>query len=153
MMTSHDAIIIGTGAAGGIIAGVLAEAGKDVLLLERGPALSFSQVGRDHLRNQRLSKYGHNAGPELEGNPRVFVDPAGNARTVSPHEPGHPATSSATSTHLPTLCLTCSKPSTSSASLPPTLKMVYVTRGFWTRSSVQRSLVNGRVYPRQFSRT
>jgi len=89
MMTSHDAIIIGTGAAGGIVACVLAEAGKDVLLLERGPALSFSQVGRDHLRNQRLSIYGHNAGPELEGNPRVFVDPAGNARTVRPHEPDY----------------------------------------------------------------
>ncbi|HAF12183.1 MAG TPA: glucose-methanol-choline oxidoreductase, partial [Blastocatellia bacterium] len=88
-MTSHDAIIIGTGAAGGIVACVLAEAGKDVLLLERGPALSFSQVGRDHLRNQRLSIYGHNAGPELEGNPRVFVDPAGNARTVRPHEPDY----------------------------------------------------------------
>ena len=85
-MTSYDAIIIGTGAAGGIVAGVLAEAGKDVLLLERGPALSFSQVGRDQLRNQRLSIYGHNAGPELEGNPRVFVDPAENERTVSPHE-------------------------------------------------------------------
>ena len=62
----YDAIIIGTGAAGGIVAGVLAEAGKHVLLLERGRALSFSQVGRDHLRNQRLSIYGHNAGPELE---------------------------------------------------------------------------------------
>jgi choline dehydrogenase-like flavoprotein len=85
-MTSYDAIIIGTGAAGGIVAGVLAEAGKQVLLLERGRALSFSQVGRDHLRNQRLSIYGHNAGPELKGNPRVFVDPAGNQRTVEPHE-------------------------------------------------------------------
>ena len=85
----YDAIIIGTGAAGGIVAGVLAEAGKHVLLLERGRALSFSQVGRDHLRNQRLSIYGHNAGPELEGNPRVFVDPAGNQRTVQPHEPDY----------------------------------------------------------------
>lgn len=88
-MTKYDAIIIGTGAAGGIVAGVLAEAGKNVLLLERGPALSFSEVGRDHLRNQRLSIYGHNAGPELEGNPRVFVDPAGHQRTVQPHEPDY----------------------------------------------------------------
>src|SRR4030095_165780 len=85
-MTSYDAIIVGSGAAGGIVACVLAEAGKDVLLLERGPTLSFSQVGRDHLRNQRLSVYGHNAGPELEGNPRVFVDPQGDARIVKPHE-------------------------------------------------------------------
>jgi choline dehydrogenase-like flavoprotein len=85
-MTSYDAIIIGTGAAGGIVAGVLAEAGKNVLLLERGPALSFSQIGRDLLRNQRLSIYGHNAGPALEGNPRVFVDASGNERIVRPHE-------------------------------------------------------------------
>jgi choline dehydrogenase-like flavoprotein len=88
-MTTYDAIIIGTGAAGGIVAGVLAEAGIQVLLLERGPSLSFSDVGRDHLRNQRLSVYGHNAGPEIEGNPRVFVDPQGSPRQVRPHEPGY----------------------------------------------------------------
>jgi len=89
MSTTYDVIIIGTGAAGGIVAGVLAEAGKQILLLERGPALSFADVGRDHLRNQRLSIYGHNAGPELDGNPRVFVDSKGNARTVRPHEHGY----------------------------------------------------------------
>jgi choline dehydrogenase-like flavoprotein len=85
-MKKYDAIIIGTGAAGGIVACVLAEAGKHVLLLERGPALSFTDVGRDHLRNQRLAIYGHNAGPELAGNPRVFVDPQGRSRLVKPHE-------------------------------------------------------------------
>lgn len=82
-MTSYDAIIIGTGAAGGIVAGVLAEAGKNMLLLERGPALSFSQIGRDHLRNQRLSLYGHDrswrAGPV--GNtcgPPEWLNPSGH---------------------------------------------------------------------------
>jgi choline dehydrogenase-like flavoprotein len=85
-MKKYDAIIIGTGAAGGIVACLLAEAGKHVLLLERGPALSFADVGRDHLRNQRLAIYGHNAGPELAGNPRVFVDPQGRSRLVKPHE-------------------------------------------------------------------
>jgi choline dehydrogenase-like flavoprotein len=85
-MKTYDAIIVGTGAAGGIVACVLAEAGKSVLLLERGRALSFSDVGRDHLRNQRLAIYGHNAGPELIGNPRVFVDPQGQSRLVKPHE-------------------------------------------------------------------
>ena len=73
-MKHYDAIIIGTGAAGGIVACALAEMGKHVLLLERGPALSFADVGRDHLRNQRLSLYGHNA------------DPDGHARIVRPHE-------------------------------------------------------------------
>ena len=85
-MKKYDAIIIGTGAAGGIVACLLAEAGKHVLLLERGLALSFADVGRDHLRNQRLAIYGHNAGPELAGNPRVFVDPQGRSRLVKPHE-------------------------------------------------------------------
>jgi len=85
-MKEYDAIIVGSGAAGGIVACVLAEAGKHVLLLERGRELSFADVGRDHLRNQRLAIYGHNAGPELNGNPRVFVDPQGRSRIVRPHE-------------------------------------------------------------------
>jgi choline dehydrogenase-like flavoprotein len=85
-MKKYDAIIVGTGAAGGIVACVLAEAGKSVLLLERGRELGFSDVGRDHLRNQRLAIYGHNAGPDLIGNPRVFVDPQGRSHLVKPHE-------------------------------------------------------------------
>ena len=85
-MNQYDAIILGTGAAGGIVACVLAEAGRHVLLLERGSVLSFADVGRDHLRNQRLAIYGHNAGPELSGNPRVFVDPFGQSRIVKPYE-------------------------------------------------------------------
>ena len=50
----YDAIIIGAGAGGGVAAGVLAEAGKRVLLLERGPHLA-TETHYDHLRNQRLS--------------------------------------------------------------------------------------------------
>ena len=85
-MNEYDAIIIGTGAAGGIVACVLAEAGKHVLLLERGAALTFADIGRDHLRNQRLAVYGHNAGPDVVGNPRVFVDPQGRSRVVKPYD-------------------------------------------------------------------
>jgi choline dehydrogenase-like flavoprotein len=88
-VTDFDAVVVGTGAAGGIVAGVLAEAGRHVLLLERGPALGFADVGRDHLRNQRLSVYGHNAGPAIEGNPRVFVSPSGQEHVVRPHETGY----------------------------------------------------------------
>ena len=85
-MKHYDVIVVGSGAAGGIVACDLAEAGKHVLLLERGRELSFADVGRDHLRNQRLAIYGHNAGPDLNGNPRVFVDPEGRSRIVRPHE-------------------------------------------------------------------
>lgn len=75
MSCDYDAIVVGAGAGGGIIACLLAEAGKRVLLIERGKSRTYSDSGhRDHLRNHRLSTYGHNTGPDLEGNPRVFVD-------------------------------------------------------------------------------
>lgn len=85
-----DAIIIGAGAGGGIAACVLAEAGKRVLLLERGDAYSYEVSGRrDHLRNHRLSQYGHNTGPEIDVNPRIFVDCAGHEHVLYPHERGY----------------------------------------------------------------
>lgn len=86
----YDVIVVGAGAGGGVVAGVLAEAGKKVLLLERGQDLSFADIGRDHLRNQRLSQYGNNAGPDGKGYPRVFVDfHSGQAKTILPHEGGY----------------------------------------------------------------
>ena len=84
-MSDYDAIITGSGASGCIAAAVLAEAGWRVLLLERGKLLSNAEIGRDHLRNQRLSLYGHNAGPDSSGNPRVAVDLLGNERIIPPH--------------------------------------------------------------------
>ena len=81
-MSDYDAIITGAGASGCIAAAVLAEAGQRVLLLERGRLLSNAEIGRDHLRNQRLALYGHNVGPEIAGNPRVFADPYGNESLV-----------------------------------------------------------------------
>lgn len=85
-MSQYDAIVIGSGAAGGIIAGVLAEAGRHVLLLERGKSLAFGDVPRDHLRNHRMSLYGQNTGPDLVGNPRVFVDQQGREHVIPPND-------------------------------------------------------------------
>jgi choline dehydrogenase-like flavoprotein len=79
-----DVIVIGAGAGGGVAAGVLAEAGMQVLVLERGRSLSYADVPRDHLRNHRLSQYGHGTGPDLEGNPRLF-----NGRRRNPIQGGY----------------------------------------------------------------
>ena len=88
-MKSYDAIIVGAGAGGGIVANVLAQAGKHVLLLERGKWLKDSEIPYDHLRNHRLPLYGHNTGPDIEGNPRVAIDTLGVSRLVRPHEGGY----------------------------------------------------------------
>ncbi len=87
--SEYDAVVVGSGAAGGIVACVLAEAGQRVLLIERGRWQPFREVGRDHLRNHRLALYGHNTGPALDGNPRVFVDPQNREHVVQPHESGY----------------------------------------------------------------
>lgn len=85
----YDCVVVGAGAAGIVMASKLAHAGKHTLLIERGPHLTYATDGRrDHLRNQRLSRYGHNAGPTA-GNPRVLVTPEGEARVLEPWENGY----------------------------------------------------------------
>lgn len=94
--TMFDVIVVGAGAAGGVVACVLAEAGKTVLLVERGKERRYIDSGyRDHLRNHRLSRYGHNTGPDIEGHPRVFVDRGGGRHVVRPHEADYHANAAA----------------------------------------------------------
>ncbi|KQR17668.1 glucose-methanol-choline oxidoreductase [Cellulomonas sp. Leaf334] len=88
----YDAVVVGSGAGGGVAASVLTRAGLRVLLLERGEALSSEQVGNDHLRNFRISRYGHNVPPYLgDGGVRVVVDPDGTERVEPPWGPGYGA--------------------------------------------------------------
>jgi choline dehydrogenase-like flavoprotein len=90
MTMRYDAIVVGAGVSGCIVAATLAEAGKSVLLLERGQRESYATAGhRDHLRNQRSSTYGHNAGPDIAGNPRVLVNAEGREQVLQPHQPGY----------------------------------------------------------------
>ncbi|MEO7412886.1 MAG: GMC family oxidoreductase [Opitutaceae bacterium] len=84
----YDVIVVGAGLGGGIVAGVLAEAGRRVLLLERGRHLSFDEIAPDHLRNHRLSLYGDNTTVDPSSQTRVFVDATGSEHLVHPHEAG-----------------------------------------------------------------
>jgi choline dehydrogenase-like flavoprotein len=59
-----DVVVIGAGAAGGIVAEQLALAGLHVALLERGRAQKFAETGHDELRSQRTTVLGNAFGPD-----------------------------------------------------------------------------------------
>lgn len=84
----YDVVVLGAGAGGGVAAWTLAEAGARVLLVDRGQALPYEAVGRDHLRNHRSSVHGNNTGPAVVGNPREWVDRRGRIVPIEvPHDP------------------------------------------------------------------
>ena len=85
-MKKVNAVVIGSGAGGGIVAKELAEAGLSVVLLERGPWPTPHDCRKDDLRNQRTTALGNAFGPEDDGNPRVIADANGNERVVLPSE-------------------------------------------------------------------
>jgi choline dehydrogenase-like flavoprotein len=81
-----NAVVIGAGAGGGIVAKELATAGLSVVLLERGKWYTPADCRKDDLRNQRTTVLGNAFGPEDDGNPRVIVDANGKARVVLPSD-------------------------------------------------------------------
>lgn len=85
-MKRVNAVVVGAGAAGGIVAKELACAGLSVVLLERGRWYTANDCRKDDLRNQRVTVLGNAFGPEDDGNPRVWVSAAGAAQTVLPSE-------------------------------------------------------------------
>ncbi|HJQ46580.1 MAG TPA: GMC oxidoreductase [Amycolatopsis sp.] len=87
LSSSYDVVIVGAGAGGGVAARVLTAAGARVLLVERGQFLTYSEMSRDHVANHRLAAYGHNTGPEVDGNPRVYAPPGRPEQVVQrPYE-------------------------------------------------------------------
>jgi choline dehydrogenase-like flavoprotein len=81
-----NAVVVGAGAGGGIVAKQLAEAGLSVVLLERGKWYSAFDCRKDDLRNQRTSVLGCAFGPDDERYVRVFVDAQGQELQVRPSE-------------------------------------------------------------------
>ncbi len=65
MTESHDVVVVGSGAGGGVVAGELAERGRDVLLLETGP----HRTAADYMRWEARANH------ELWW-PPVFAEPA-----------------------------------------------------------------------------
>jgi len=85
-MNRVNAVVIGAGAAGGVVAKELSTAGLSVVLLERGKWYTANDCRKDDLRNQRVTVLGNAFGPPDEGNPRVWVDPRGGVHTALPSE-------------------------------------------------------------------
>jgi choline dehydrogenase-like flavoprotein len=81
-----NAVVVGAGAGGGIVAKELATAGLTVVLLERGKWQTAFDCRKDDLRNQRTWVLGNAFGPEEDRNPRVFVDLEGHERVVTPSD-------------------------------------------------------------------
>ncbi len=85
-MKRVNAVIVGAGAGGGVVAKELSTAGLSVVLLERGKWYTANDCRKDDLRNQRTTILGNAFGPEDDGNPRVTVDAKGVPHIVLPSE-------------------------------------------------------------------
>jgi choline dehydrogenase-like flavoprotein len=88
LASRYDAIVIGSGAGGGVAACGLAEAGRRVLIVEAGNWPEIAALARDQLRNPRSSwGLAPLSGPVELDNPRV-LDRGNAAEIVHPSDYG-----------------------------------------------------------------
>ena len=78
-----NAVVVGAGAGGGVVAKELSEAGLSVVLLERGDWVGFAKRDHDELWSQRSTAMGVAFGPD-ERSPRVVQTAAGRWSVVRP---------------------------------------------------------------------
>ena len=79
-----NAVVIGAGAGGGVVASELASAGLSVVLLERGDWPVYDRHINDELISQRTQILGAAFGPDWRKNPRVIKYPDGTRQITSP---------------------------------------------------------------------
>lgn len=85
MANSHiNAIVVGAGAGGGVVAKELAVSGISVVLFERGGWPKFDENMSDELISQRTQVLDSRFGPDHLKNPRVFIDEDGSREIVTP---------------------------------------------------------------------
>ena len=83
MSNKHvNAIVVGAGAGGGVVAKELSAAGLSVVLFERGGWGSFDAHDHDELLSQRTTVLGNAFGPDDERYRRVVVNDDGSADVV-----------------------------------------------------------------------
>lgn len=85
MANEHvNAIVVGAGAGGGVVAKELAVNGLSVMLFERGDWPVYDKHINDELISQRVQALDSAYGPDWKKNPRVLVDQEGNRKIVTP---------------------------------------------------------------------
>ena len=84
-----NAVIVGAGAGGGVVAKQLSEAGLSVVLLERGRWQTFYDHQDDELFSQRTTALGNAYGPDDERYRRVIQQRDGSWKTVLASESGY----------------------------------------------------------------
>lgn len=85
MSNSHvNAVVVGAGAGGGVVAKELSLGGLSVVLFERGGWASFEDHDADELISQRTTVLGNAFGPDDERYRRVVVNDDGSTNTVLP---------------------------------------------------------------------
>lgn len=79
-----NAIVVGAGAGGGVVAKELATSGLSVVLFERGGWPVYDNRINDELVNQRVFVLGNLYGPDSKRHPRVLINSDGSKRRLKP---------------------------------------------------------------------